>query len=92
VRPIASITAAESVRTGRLVIGLFHTLSTGKRLHVAGLGVTDGVGVAVGLGLGDAVGLAVGAAVGEAEGPGVAVAFGWCVGCGFAFPDPVAVA
>jgi hypothetical protein len=86
---MALMSAAESLRTGRLVMGLFQTLSAGKRVHVAGLPVGDAVGEAVGLAVGDAVGLAVGVAVGDAVAVGVGL--GDFVGCGRPFPPGAAI-
>src|ERR1043165_2984057 len=83
--PIELMSVAESASTGRLVIGLFQTLSAGNSVHVpgsgVGLGVATGVGVADGVGVGDGFGVALGVGVGVAVGRGVGVG----VGLGVAF-------
>jgi hypothetical protein len=79
---MAPSSAAESLRTGSDVTGLFQTLLAGNSVHEPGLGVGPAVGDAVGDGVAVGLGLAVGVGEGVVVGSGVAVGFGVCVGCG----------
>jgi hypothetical protein len=64
------ISVAEFAWTGRSSTRRFHTLSSGKTVHGAGLAGGFGVGAGVGFGVGFGVGLGVGSGPGAAVGSG----------------------